>query len=741
MKNFFSALLRILKKPFHAVHVAFHPIFLIFSHDVKTIFKNFATTCIILGLAFLPSLYAWINIYASWDPYANTGNLPVAIVSNDQGAVYNGKVVNVGTEIVKELKKNKSIGWAFVDEWQANYGLNEGKYYALIEIPNNFSSRLLTLTTSTPQKPAITYRVNQKLNSIATKITDAAKVKLAENVKENFVKTVTTEAISTVKAEMKDTHMTVPTIQEMKNTLLQANDTITSLKKYTASANTDAEGFRKYLNKSTTLIPKLDSQINNLQSMLDADKSLLLNTQTMANSMLDNLNTDAQQLSKLDSQNQQMIALLQQANGNSASADTITLMQHSATVCSTLDALLQSDIKTLHALQQSYDLQQLSLVADTLQYIDRIVLNERAALNAQIPILSADTSKKSSAAALKALSGLSSSISTQMTTLSSQINTDAKPVLNGIVSSLTLQAVDTGNLVQLTQTILPQLNALATFNTARGEMTSSQTKDLNNKLTSMQAGLNTLYNKVNSITDKDLAYASDLIENHPEEIADFISSPVTVKEVDYYHANTFGLGVAPFYTVLAIWIGALLACALLTVQYEPDEINGWKLNLTQKYFGKMLIFLCISLVQSIIITLGDIYVVGVHPADQKLMLEVSLLTSVTFTVIIFTLVALLGNVGKAAAVIMMVFQIAGAGGIYPIVTNPQIFGKLAPLWPFSYAIEYFREAISGPTWAHVYANEKAMVFFIIAYLLVSTLKKPFHIMNAKFESIYKKAKI
>ena len=145
MKNFASALLKILKKPFHAVRAAFHPIFLIFAHDVKTIFKNFATTCIILGLAFLPSLYAWINIYASWDPYANTGNLPVAIVSNDQGAVYNGKVVNVGTEIVKELKKNKSIGWVFVDEWQANYGLNEGKYYALIEIPNNFSSRLLTL--------------------------------------------------------------------------------------------------------------------------------------------------------------------------------------------------------------------------------------------------------------------------------------------------------------------------------------------------------------------------------------------------------------------------------------------------------------------------------------------------------------------------------------------------------------------------------------------------------------------
>ncbi len=120
-------------------------------------------------------MYAWINIKACWDPYANTGNLPIAVVNKDEGMMVKGKYTNVGDGIVKNLKTNKKIGWVFVDEWQGNYGLNEGKYYALIEIPSNFTRGLTSLTTTDPQKPNIIYRVNEKANAIATKITNAAK--------------------------------------------------------------------------------------------------------------------------------------------------------------------------------------------------------------------------------------------------------------------------------------------------------------------------------------------------------------------------------------------------------------------------------------------------------------------------------------------------------------------------------------------------------------------------------------
>lgn len=170
----------------------------VFLRDLKSIFKSKAAVLIIAGLCILPSLYAWINIQASWNPYANTGNLPIAVTNNDEGAVFNGKEINVGNQIVEELKNSKSINWIIIDSWQGNYGLNQGKYYALIEIPNNFSKSLASLTTVTPNKPDIIYKVNEKLNAIASKITNAATLQLADNVKSNFVATVTREALNKI---------------------------------------------------------------------------------------------------------------------------------------------------------------------------------------------------------------------------------------------------------------------------------------------------------------------------------------------------------------------------------------------------------------------------------------------------------------------------------------------------------------------------------------------------------------
>ncbi|MDU2158276.1 YhgE/Pip domain-containing protein, partial [Clostridium sp.] len=144
-------------------------LFKIFKRDLFKIKKNYAAIVIVIGLCIIPSLYAWINILACWDPYANTGNLPVAVVNKDEGAVINSKEINVGEQVIENLKENKSIKWEIIDEWQANNALNQGTYYAIIEIPQNFSNGLVSLTTSNPKKPNIIYKVNEKANAIATK--------------------------------------------------------------------------------------------------------------------------------------------------------------------------------------------------------------------------------------------------------------------------------------------------------------------------------------------------------------------------------------------------------------------------------------------------------------------------------------------------------------------------------------------------------------------------------------------
>ena len=726
---------------FQRVGRAILPVFLLFLHDVKLIFSNWPTVIILLGLCFLPSLYAWINIYACWDPYSNTGNLPVAIVNEDQGTVYNGKVVNVGNGVIDSLKQNKNIGWDFVDEWQGNYGLNEGKYYALIEIPTNFSEQLTTLTTATPQKPVITYRVNEKLNSIATKITDAAKNKLVDNIKTNFVKSVTQEALDTLNLEMKSSDLSVSSIDTIKNTLVELNNDVAKLQKYINDASTDSQDFQKYVSECSSELPLVNDEISSLQSILEADKSLARSTQTMIRSVSSDLNTDVQQLTVLDSYNQQLISLLKAANNNNLEPDTIEVMKHCSSLCASTHALLSTDAQDVRAINNDYNLSALSMTADTLDYMDKLVLSEKTALDTQIPILSADTSAKSVNKALTALSGLSTEVSTQIITLSNSIQTNAIPTLNNLITDFELELDDVGTIAEVGRSLVPQLSALAVFSSASGRLTVSQANELSKQLADVQDSLNMLIDKINGISNEDLEYVADLIQNHPDEIADFISSPIKVKEVDIYSTTTFGEGLTPFYTVLAIWIGALLCCALLAVNCRVDIVGGYELNLVQRHFGKLLLFLCISLIQSTVITLGDIFLLGVHPANLPLTFACSALTSVTFTILIFTLVSLFGNVGKAIAVVMMVFQIAGAGGIYPIQTNPKIFGLLEPLWPFSYAINLFREAIAGPVESSVIYNTRAMFVFMFVFLIAAVLKKRLHIWNEFFEQIYEQAQI
>ena len=717
------------------------PVFLLFGRDVRTIFKNRATVFIVLGLCLLPSLYAWINIYACWDPYANTGNLPVAIVNKDQGTVFNGKIVNVGDGVIDALKENKNIGWAFVDEWQANYGLNEGKYYALIEIPANFSERLTTLATATPQKPVITYRVNEKLNSIATKITDAAKNKLVNNIQTNFVKSVTAEALKTLNLEMQSSDLSVSSIGTIKNTLVELNNDVAKLQKYIADANKDSEGFQQYVQECSAQLPLVNDEISNLQNILEADKALARSTQKMIETVSTDLNTDVQQLNLLDSYNQRLISLLKAANGNKLQPDTIEVMKHCASLCESAHALLTTDAQDVRAINTDYNLSALTLTADTLEYVDKLVQSEKAALDAQIPVLQADTSAKSVNTALTALSGLSTEITGQIITLSNSIQTNAVPTLNNLVTDFELQLDDVGTIAEVGRALVPQLSALAVFSSASGRLSVSQANELSRRLSDVQDSLRLLIDKINGVSNEDLEYVADLIQNHPDEIADFISSPIKVKEVDIYNTTTFGEGLTPFYTVLAIWIGALLCCALLAVECRTDIVGGYELNLIQKHFGKLLLFTCISLIQSTVITLGDIYLLGVHPVDVGLTFLCSVLTSITFTVLIFTLVSLFGNVGKAIAVVMMVFQIAGAGGIYPIQTNPKIFGLLEPLWPFSYAINLFREAIAGPVQSAVVYNMRAMFVFMFVFLIAAVLKKRLHIWNEFFESVYEQAQI
>ena len=204
------------------------------------------------------------------------------------------------------------------------------------------------------------------------------------------------------------------------------------------------------------------------------------------------------------------------------------------------------------------------------------------------------------------------------------------------------------------------------------------------------------------------------MNKNPDVISSILSSPIEVQEEEIYNASTFGVGLTPFYTSIAIWVGILLACAIWNLKTEEHFAEECDVTPIQEHFGKMLLILTIGIIQALIVSLGDIIILGIKPENFMLFIGTALLVAVTFTMVIYGLVSVFGNIGKAIAVIIMVFAIAGTGGLYPIETNPHIFAVLKPLWPFTYAINMYREAIAGPYWDGVMYNFKAMIIFIIA---------------------------
>jgi putative membrane protein len=713
-------------------------IFKVFFIDVHNIRKSRASIIMIIGLCFLPSLYAWINIAACWNPYANTGNIPVAVVNDDEGADFNGKKVNVGASIVADLKKNKSIDWVFVDQWQGNYGLNEGRYYSLLEIPNNFSSGLLSLTTTTPEKPSIIYRSNEKLNAIASKITNTAKDKVAKELKTNFVSMVSKEALKITNSTSSDLKVNKSSIVQLKDTLNEATKDVTTTKKYISDASSSSENLQQYLSSLKNNLPKVTDQINSLQNATESSKTLVTATRQTINRTSNDLNNDMLQIQSTNGQIQNLLSKLKDENNSADTTNMVNTISELIDLNSSLDNIIKADIKSLQSISNTNPNTAINNLVSSLKDLDSLVTNEKNALTDLRTSILTGSSKDKINSNIDSLASFTNQISVYMLNTSNNFYSTVSPVLNNIGDTLNTNLDDVNSLLETTKVIVPQLNALASYGISSSELSVTQANELSNRLSSLLGELTDLSDKMNTLSDHDLDQIIKLLAMNPNDLSSFISSPLDVKEVDVYGEGIFGVGLTPFYSVLAIWVGVLLLSSLLTTEFKNHDSDE-NFNIWQKHFGKMLLFLIISFAQSTIITLGDKYILGVKPENMLLMLCFALTSSVTFTLIIFTLVSIFGNIGKAIAVIIMVFQIAGAGGIYPIQTNPKIFGILEPLWPFTYSINGFREAIAGPIWSNVYKNFIALGYFALFFFAFTILKKPFHKLTEAMEQKFKES--
>lgn len=711
----------------------------VFKRDIRAIIKNPIAIIIVLGICVIPSLYAWVNIKAGWDPYSNTGTIPIAIVNNDKGANLNEKELNMGNDIVDKLKDNDKIGWKFVNQKQADTGVVDGTYYAVIEIPEDFSKNLISLTTDEPKKPEIIYKVDTKANPVSVKIAGAAEDSLVKEVKTNFISTVNATVFNSIGDASNKVEKNKDDIIKMKNVIITLNDHMDAVLNILGDVSQNSENLNTYLLGIKETLPSLTKSLEDMQNNTDNAKDLASYTKNSLNNSVSNLDTNISNLkASSDRINVSIINLMDDVNAginSSTSSSLNTIRQNAQTMKKSVEA-----IETyLKAINDKVHNQSLDNLIKSLEEVNTIIDSELANVD---DVQNAINNKNSNInSELQELLDRSNDASNGVNNTSNSYNSSVKPELNNIFDKFINLTNDANKILEGSKNGVNQVNTIISSAEEGTALTTETANHLKLTLEKFKGDINELSEKLKEVDDDDLTKILSIIQSDPDLMGANVATPFDVKDESIYKIPNYGTGMTPIYSVLAIWVGGfVLVSALKTT--VPEFEGSKDLKPRDIYLGKLMLFLVIGVVQSLIIVLGDKYLLGVQVVSMPLFIAFSIVIALCFNIIIYTLVSLLGNLGKAISIVIMVLQIAGSGGTYPIQLDPVFFRIVQPFFPFTYALGGFREAIAGPLVSSVVMNFAMLILFGGIFLVVGILfKEKLHKKVSRFEEKFEESGI
>ena len=560
-------------------------IFEIMKKDFKSAFSNPIVVIVLIGIIVLPSLYALLNIMACWDPYEETGEVEFAIANLDNGSSFEGTQLNIGNELVKELKNNDKFKWTFVTEDELRDGVYNGDYYAGIIIPKNLTENVVSISTDNPHQAELEYVVNIKSNPVASKLTDSA----ANSV------------YTTLNAK----------IVEIIN--LAAYGKLGELQEGLASGAGQLSSGGSQLAAGSAQVSSGASQVQSGASQVEDGVSQVQSGANQVQSGASKVNEGANKVSSGSA------SVKQGASEVEKGSEEIQSAIDPSTLPSPVKEYVESNIKLANG--------------------------------------SGEVAKGASSLADGSVSLAESS--SRLANGSSGVASGASQVASGS-SELAEGALSLAAGSQL--------------------LSNSATQ----ALFSAAAALSSSANSLSSITG-----INETI------LGDYFFSPVKLDRNEIFPVPNYGSNVAPFYLVLSMWVGAVITCAML----KPGNSQGTKYSSLEMYFGKLALFVLMSILQ-VAVTISGSFILGIYIANPLLFIFSAILVSVVFMVLMYSLVSALGNVGKAIAIVLLVLQISGTGGIYPVEIMQQLFQVLNPYLPMTYAITLMREAQLGLVWSN-----------------------------------------
>ncbi|MGL5244857.1 MAG: YhgE/Pip family protein [Sarcina sp.] len=711
----------------------------IFKRDMKSLVKHPGALLVIIGICLIPSLYAWLNIKASWNIYGNTGQLPVAVVNNDIGTKINNQGINIGDEVINELKDNHEIGWKFVDKKQGELGVVSGKYYAMIEIPKGFSSDLLSLASEKPVKPEIIYEVNTKANAVAGKITEVAASTLVDQITTNFVQVINEKAFSYLNAFGTNANKNKEELIQLKNYIIDTNKNMNFILQSLQWIDSNSNNLGLYLKEVKNTLPYVNGGIESLQNSTSNVADLANKTKQMLNTSFNNLTFN---LNNAQQQSENIKTLVDNLCSRSNTLD----IKEDKTIFSQLNSKIESINNSIEAYEkflskfnEKFNNKNITKALEKLKEIKAFLDEEKN--NLKKLQNEGDLTSKEALILLQSIGNNSNNISIKIKDIISQYNSYLKPQLSTISDNIIKTTNEASEIIGSAKGLTNEVNSLLSLANDGTNLASQTSEKLINYLNQFKVDISRLSDNLEKVSNSELTKIITILQSNPELMGDFIANPFNLKEETIYPIPNYGAGMTPIYSVLALWVGALM----LTSMLSTDVINfpgSENLSLRKKYFGKMITFIFLALIQGLIVSVGNKLILRVYTVNAPLMVIFALACSLTFSIIVYTLVSLFGNVGKALAIVFLVIQIAGCGGTYPIQVDPKFFRVMQPFFPFTYGVGGFREAIAGPLLSSVILDFAVLFLFIVIFLILGALlKNPLDKVKRKYHDKFEEAGI
>mgnify|MGYP002232637553 FL=1 len=631
--------------------------------------------------------------------------------------------LDAGQQTVNQLKKNHQLGWRFVPEQQAIEGVESGKYYAAIVLPEDFSSRLIGTVTGKGDRPSITYYINEKLNAIAPKITDTGATTIDEQINTTFVSSVADAVAKEVKEAAGETTGSMKSAQS--DVINDLTDTINQLE----TVQQQLRGTRSTLDKALTTIDSakqsniaLASGITNSLDTVGKASDLLSETRTQterfSNTLVGALDNGSTQLSGL------------QVNVSNATGTVLsglnTTQDALDQVSSTMHHVNTTTGNVLDGVEKALQASQLDPNNQTYKDLSAQLAEARKQLTFQQQRI--DAFDQDTTAAINAGKNTANGFNDDVTTLAKNgtasmasarttITGTVMPNLNTGLDTLSLANGSLSGTLTTLQSTLEQGNGLLDQLSRTVTQTNTTIAGTQTQLANLAKQLNTTRTDVAALSSSAMfQQLSQALGLDASEVGSFVGEPVHLDEQVLYPVKNYGSAVTPFYTNLALWVGGFVLVAIYKLEVDRDE----KIRMytpRQGYMGRWLLFVTVGFLQAIIATIGDL-ALGIQCEHPFLFILAGIFASFVYVNIIYALAVAFRHIGKAVAVILVIIQIPGAAGLYPIEMMPEFFRRLKPFLPFTYGINAMRGPIGGMYANHYWIDMLSLFWYLPVALFI-----------------------